>query len=581
MIKGIKINDQEIKQTFFADDATFFNDGSATSFKALVETLHNFRQISGLNLNSTKSTVMRIGSLKNSNFEYCKENKFIWTSDGAKTLGMHFFNEHKLNIENNLMPKIKEFEACLKQWHHRKLTLMGKVTVIKTFALPKLIYPFSVLPNPTKQVIDGLITTMFKFIWDDKPDKIKRKRLHQPYENGGLKLTDINNFLNAIKAGWVKRFLDKNNHGKWKLLLHEKLKNFGTSLIFESNLDEAIIHNISKENLFLKDILTAWQKIKNQHNCSQKNIPICKHVIWNNKDIKINNKSIFLVNWFDNGIKTIGHLYNYQKNTYYTFSEMQYLYNINPQEFLNYFSLLSAIPKEYKTLLYTQGINALTMSEKTFGDVIENTKQINKTLYNIQQKTQITIDNSTEMKWKKQLNLKENTDWRIIYTIPLKSTIDTYLRNFQYKFLSRIVPTNKFLTKCGLKACSLCEFCQSNIETIDHLFWECNYIKELWTKLQHFLKDVNIEIKLSKEMAFLGFIDKKVYNHVLNFILILMKTFIFNMKIKKCIPNFNIFLNYLKIKIQTEAEIALIKNKYETNNQKWIHFMQYFSNNRT
>ena len=74
----------------------------------------------------------------------------------------------------------------------------------------------------------------------------------------------------------------------------------------------------------------------------------------------------FLVNWFDNGIKTIGHLYNYQKNTYYTFSEIQYLYNINPQEFLNYFSLLSAIPKEYKTILYTQGINTLTMSEKNF-----------------------------------------------------------------------------------------------------------------------------------------------------------------------------------------------------------------------
>ena len=72
MIKGIKINDQEIKQTFFADDATFVNDGSATSFETLVETLHKFRKISGLNLNST---IMRIGSLKNSNFEYCTEKK--------------------------------------------------------------------------------------------------------------------------------------------------------------------------------------------------------------------------------------------------------------------------------------------------------------------------------------------------------------------------------------------------------------------------------------------------------------------------------------------------------------------------
>ena len=82
-------------------------------------------------------------------------------------------------------------------------------------------------------------------------------------------------------------------------------------------------------------------------------------------------------------------------------------------------------------------------------------------------------------------------------------------------------------------------------------------------------------------MAFFGIIDKKVYSDVLNFILILIKTFIFNMKIKKCIPNFNIFLNYLKIKIQTEAEIALSKNKLEKHNQKWIHFVRYFATNTT
>ena len=127
----------------------------------------------------------------------------------------------------------------------------------------------------------------------------------------------------------------------------------------------------------------------------------------------------------------------------------------------------------------------------------------------------------------------------------------------------------------------MCEICQSDIESIDHLFWECAHIQELWTKLQYFLKQVNIEIKLNKEMAFFGIIDKKVYSDVLNFILILIKTFIFNMKIKKCIPNFNIFLNYLKIKIQTEAEIALSKNKLEKHNQKWIHFVRYFATNTT
>ena len=47
----------------------------------------------------------------------------------------------------NIEPKLQDFKNCLKQWQNRKLTLIGKITVIKTFALPKLIYPLTVLPN--------------------------------------------------------------------------------------------------------------------------------------------------------------------------------------------------------------------------------------------------------------------------------------------------------------------------------------------------------------------------------------------------------------------------------------------------
>ena len=53
----------------------------------------------------------------------------------------------------NLQPKIEEFKNCLKQWEHRKLTLLGKITVIKSFALPKLIYPLSVLLSPNENVV--------------------------------------------------------------------------------------------------------------------------------------------------------------------------------------------------------------------------------------------------------------------------------------------------------------------------------------------------------------------------------------------------------------------------------------------
>jgi hypothetical protein len=47
---------------------------------------------------------------------------------------------------------IKEVKAILKSWQHRKLTLLGKITVIKTLALSKLIH----LPNLPQTKIKDL-----------------------------------------------------------------------------------------------------------------------------------------------------------------------------------------------------------------------------------------------------------------------------------------------------------------------------------------------------------------------------------------------------------------------------------------
>ena len=141
---------------------------------------------------------------------------FNWTSESAKALGIQFYNDPKKNLTENLHPKIQDFKNCLKQWQHRKLTLLGKVTVIKTYALPKLIYPFTVLPNPAKDIIDDITKSMFAFLWDNKVEKIKRKTVIQNYSRGGLNLTDIYAFLNSIKSCWARRIFDPSKDNTWK-----------------------------------------------------------------------------------------------------------------------------------------------------------------------------------------------------------------------------------------------------------------------------------------------------------------------------------------------------------------------------
>ena len=65
--------------------------------------------------------------------------------------------------------------------------------------------------------------SMFSFIWNNKLDKIKREQLYNLKENGGLGLPNIRLFINAIKAGWVKSYLDKNNQGQWKIFISKIL----------------------------------------------------------------------------------------------------------------------------------------------------------------------------------------------------------------------------------------------------------------------------------------------------------------------------------------------------------------------
>ena len=98
-IEGIKVGDEEIKQSLYADDAIFFNNGTEKSFENLIQSIHLFSKCSGLFLNIKKSIILRVGTLKNSNIKYSSENKFTWTSESATALGITFYNKSPRNYQ--------------------------------------------------------------------------------------------------------------------------------------------------------------------------------------------------------------------------------------------------------------------------------------------------------------------------------------------------------------------------------------------------------------------------------------------------------------------------------------------------
>ena len=82
--------------------------------------------------------------------------------------------------------------------------------------------------------------------------------------------------------------------------------------------------------------------------------------------------------------------------------------------------------------------------------------------------------------------------------MPYKSATDCTLRSFQYKYIQRIIATNKYLFTCNLSNTNLCDMCSEHIETIEHLFWEYKYIQSLWNQLITFLEKQQINVKPTK-----------------------------------------------------------------------------------
>ena len=195
--------------------------------------LENSSNTSGLKLNTKNCQVLRRGASKNVDTAYMKNRKFQWSSIEARALSLIFTNIKtdvmKFNIEKNrqfgilgqvwyLIVSIPDlctltyFEICLKQWHHRKLTLIGKVTVVKKIALPKIIFAFLFLQNRPKSTIDRIEKIMYSFIWDGKLDKLKRSTLIQNYEKGGIKMINIEHFIMSLNVTSIKKILDTCSH---------------------------------------------------------------------------------------------------------------------------------------------------------------------------------------------------------------------------------------------------------------------------------------------------------------------------------------------------------------------------------
>ena len=88
--------------------------------------------------------------------------------------------------------------------------------IIKSLILSQVTHLLSMVFTPS-YILEKLDNILFKFLWLDKPARVRRKTIVAETCNGGLKMPDVFAFHSAQKAMWIKHYLTTS--GKWKELL--------------------------------------------------------------------------------------------------------------------------------------------------------------------------------------------------------------------------------------------------------------------------------------------------------------------------------------------------------------------------
>ena len=102
----------------------------------------------------------------------------------------------------------------------------------------------------------------YDFLWDGKGDKIKRKVKINDFKDGGLRMLDIESFNEALKCSWIKKYLDDENKGKWKLFLDLELERLGGGMFSTYNLRKNdLLNRVHFKYPFLKEVLNIWTEV--------------------------------------------------------------------------------------------------------------------------------------------------------------------------------------------------------------------------------------------------------------------------------------------------------------------------------
>ena len=470
-----------------------------------------------------------------------------WPQRPISALGISFSYNLKLCEQENFSQKICEIQKLFNIWSQRDLSLYGKITIVKTLGLLKLIFVSACIHTPPHyiDITNKLITD---FVWNNKKPKIKRDMLIGPKERGGLDLTEFESTSKSLQTAWVQR-MKKGVEDQWMAIPSFYLKNVGGPFIFHCDYDVKFL-DLNNIPAFYTDVLNTWAEVQEQ--ISDNEIRIRNVILCNNKHILIDGKSVYWKEWHKAGILRIKDLQD-ENNRFLTLDKFFSKTGLKAP-FTKLYGLISAIPYRWKCALRPGCImnNQDTEPNTTMEISAITSKKARNIL--IQRKFEEPLASPRLCR-----QGVDSSKLSAIYMLPFKITKETKLSIFQYKIICNILPHGVLLHKMKIVNSPLCIYSDS-LGMLSHMLVNCIVIQKFWDQVISWWKNHSGECLLINDLSEMnGYKPEDPKMHILNYYILLGKRHIFLQRMELKPPSFDHFLEFVKDKLIVQRSILYSK----------------------
>ena len=498
LVKGVVLDDNAaqniskiLKTLLYADDVTLILKDEKDLERVLV-ILEQFRHISGLSINKTKTEAMWLGSSR-----IRRKGGFglKWV-DELKILGIYFSNNISASeIDKNWLGRITKCKQIIKKWERRNLSLLGKICVIKSFLAAQFTYVLRSIVIPDS-VLSEINSLFFRFLWRRKDcnkrafEKVKRRVIVNDFSKGGINMVDISVIQKSFQYEWLIKLSKANKFDKWAWIPLVYFSNFGKDMAFlNNNIDLKQFKGLELiKGLFWRSCVTSWVK---ENNINTRELSRLDSCIWNNPNIKYQNSVLLFSTWAKKGIIYVSDIVSFEdiENLLGRSVNLRFQYMIVYNAITHFFNRTFVDNNDDVKKIYFN--DKLMSTARTFKQYLyEANYCIPTAVYFWRNKFGIDLD-------------------KHFWELAVKSTKESRLRELHFKILNNIFPTNILLFKIKISTNDKCIFCVNDQDYIEHFFFYCSKIKSVWSRVEFmFYKKFSLVIKLNVFEALLGIIEK-------------------------------------------------------------------------